>query len=276
MNVVVIGYGSIGKRHTKNLIELGHRVKTIDVEEISNIKSILRKSKFDCGFVCSPSNFHLEHMLVLAQSGIPFFCEKPIYSERNLGLINDIRSLIQEKSLVNMVGCNLRFHPVIKSFDCSRVHNMKVFFGYDLRKWHNDGKHLESYSANKNMGGGVLLDAIHEFDYLYNWFGKIKEISGVKKRIGSVTVDTEDTVKAKVVFACGVVAEVHLDYLQNEYTRYFEAHGIKKHINPTNQMYVDEIRYFMDCVKNKKKCMNDFEEAIYLVDEIRSGGIKDL
>ena len=40
----------------------------------------------------------------------------------------------------------------------------------DLEKWHNDRKHLESYCANKSMGGGVVLDVIHEFDYLYSWF----------------------------------------------------------------------------------------------------------
>ncbi|MAG25480.1 hypothetical protein CMI47_07860 [Candidatus Pacearchaeota archaeon] len=277
MNVVLMGYGSIGKRHTNNLIELGCIVRTIDIDEIDNVDYILKDNNFDFGLVCSPSYLHLEHILKLVENGIDFFCEKPLYSKKDLGLLNKIRILVNEKSLINMVGCNLRFNSTIKNFDFSDTKNIKVVFGYDLKKWHNDGKHLESYSANKNMGGGILLDSIHEFDYIYNWFGKIKQISGIKKKLGDVTVDTEDTVDAEILFESGVMANVHLDYLQPNYTRYFEKivddWGTEIYnIKPNNKMYIDEMIYFIDCVKSKKRCMNDINEAIYLIDMLDSIG----
>ena len=66
MNVVIIGNGSIGKRHAKNLINLGLNVKTIDIDEIDVVDEILKNNKFDFGLVCSPTNHHLEHTLKLA------------------------------------------------------------------------------------------------------------------------------------------------------------------------------------------------------------------
>lgn len=272
MKAIVLGFGSIGKRHTKNLLKLGVDVRTVDIDEIDDIDTILSKDNFDFGLVCTPTNLHLEHTLKLAENGLDFFCEKPFYSKKSFEILNKIRKLIKDKSLINMVGCNLRFHPIVKSFDSSDVNNIKVFFGYDLRKWHNDGNHLKLYSANKNMGGGVMLDVIHEFDYLYNWFGEIERVEGVCKKVSDVTNDTEDTVDAFVSFKNGVVAEVHLDYLQSEYTRYFKAKDTEVHnIKPNDEQYIEEIKYFIDCVKSRKKCMNDINEASYLIDKLTDG-----
>jgi len=276
MNAIIIGNGSIGRRHFKNLRSLGLYVRAVDIDEIDEIDSILENNHFDFGMVCTPNNLHLEHCLKLAEHGIHFFCEKPFYSEKACNILDNIRKLVKQKSLINMVGCNLRFHPTIKSIDVSEVYYIKAVFGYDLKKWHNDGKHLESYSANKNMGGGIMLDAIHEFDYLYNWFGKIKNIEIDAKKNGDVTVDTEDTVDATLLFENGTNATVHLDYLNPEYTRYCEIlvrdwGTVIHNIKPTDEMYMDEIKYFIDCVRNKRKCMNDIDEATYLIDKLHNG-----
>ena len=261
MNVVVIGNGSIGKRHSKNLKNLGLNVRAVDVDEINNINEIIKNGDFDFGVVCTPTNLHLQHCLILAEHNLDFFCEKPFYSKKDLFLFENLCKLVKQKSLINMVGCNLRFDKTIKDFDFSDTTHIKVFFGYDLKKWHNDGKHLEMYSANKSMGGGVLLDVIHEFDYLYHWFGKIKKVEGIKKRKGNVTVDTEDTVDAEIFFENGVKADVHLDYLQPNYTRYF-----KKVLD-----WGAEMKYFINNVKKRKKCMNDINEATYLIEKLIKG-----
>ena len=271
MKSIIIGGGSIGIRHFNNLKKLNVDVKVVDIDEIDNIDSILSNTIFNFGLVCTPTNLHLEHTLKLAEYGIDFFCEKPFFAKKDLESINKIRKLINENNLINMVGCNMRFHPAIKSFDYSNVCNINVTFGYDLKKWHNNGKHLKSYSANKIMGGGILLDAIHEFDYIYNWFGGIKEIYGKKQKVGNVTVDTEDVVDAKVLFENGVSANIHLDYLQMKYTRYFEVENKKINIKPNDDMYIEEMKYFIDCVENRKKCMNNINDAVYLIDKINDG-----
>ena len=84
-------------------------------------------------------------------------------------------------------------------------------------------------------------------------------------------MDTEDVVDAKVLFENGVSANIHLDYLQMKYTRYFEVENKKINIKPNDDMYIEEMKYFIDCVENRKKCMNNINDAVYLIDKINDG-----
>jgi predicted dehydrogenase len=261
MNVIIIGGGSIGKRHSTNLNNLGITTRIVDIDEISNIDNILQNG-FDLGFVCSPNVKHIEHCIKLAQYNIPIFCEKPFYSS-NEG-IEELLTLIQEKDLITMVGCNLRFTDEVKSINPNSKY-INVYFGYNLKKWRPQTDHLKSYSANKYLGGGVLLDVIHELDYLYSIFGDIKDISYIKNKLTNITNDTEDLVVGRIEFQNGTIADFTLNYLSEEYQRYFdvlEDDTLRRvYFEIKNDMYVKEIKYFIDCVKNNKQCINSFTEA---------------
>jgi len=265
MKVIIIGGGSIGKRHSSNLIELGIQTRIVDIDEIDNIDNILQEG-FNLGFVCSPNIKHIKHCIKLAQYNIPIFCEKPFYSS-NEG-IEELLNLVEEKDLITMVGCNLRFTDEVKSINPNSKY-INVYFGYNLKKWRPQTDHLKSYSANKHLGGGVLLDVIHELDYLYFKFGDIKNISYIKNKLTDITNDTEDLVIGRIEFQNGTIADFTLNYLSEEYQRYFDVlkndtlHRV--HFKIENDMYIKEIEYFVDCIKNKKQCMNSFKEANILL-----------
>ena len=125
------------------------------------------------------------------------------------------------------------------------------------------------YSANKNLGGGILLDAIHELDYLYYKFGPIKDISYIKTKLTNITNDTEDLTTGRIKFNNGTIADFTLNYLSEKYQRYYDildGEMLKRtHLNLDNEMYIKEINYFIDCVKSNKKCQNDFFEASNLL-----------
>ena len=148
MKAIIIGGGSIGKRHSQNLNSLNISTRIVDIDEIDNIKIILRE-KFDMGLVCTPNINHIEHCLQLAAFNIPIFCEKPFYS--NAKEIDKLLSIVKEKKLITMVGCNLRFTPEVKKIDPTTKY-INVYFGYDLKKWRPQTDHLKSYSANKKLG----------------------------------------------------------------------------------------------------------------------------
>ena len=268
MKAVIIGGGSIGKRHAQNLNDLNVSTRIVDIDEISNIDNIL-KEKFDMGLVCTPNINHIEHCLKLAEFNIPIFCEKPFYTN-TVGL-EDLLSLIKEKNLITMVGCNLRFTPEINKINKYSEY-INVYFGYNLKKWRPKSDYLKSYSANKNLGGGVLLDAIHELDYLYYKFGDIENISYIKNKLTDVTYDTEDLVIGRIEFVSGTLADFTLNYLSEEYQRYYDIleDGVLKRqeIKIDNQMYVDEITYFLNCVKSKTQGMNSFKEAHELLKKL--------
>lgn len=269
MKAIIIGGGSIGKRHLKNLKNLGVQCRVVDIDEINNIDTILQETKFDMGFVCSPNIYHIDHCIKLASNGIPIFCEKPFYSN-NEG-IEELLDIIQSNKIVTMVGCNLRFNKSIQSINPDSKY-ISAYFGYDLKKWRPESDHLKSYSANKHLGGGVLLDVIHELDYLYYKFGSIKSITYIKDKLTDITNDTEDLVVGRVEFDSGTIADFTLNYLCENYQRYYDIleKGTLKRVDVRvdDRDYVDQIGYFIDCIKNNKECINNFTEANNLLNSI--------
>lgn len=268
MKAVVIGGGSIGKRHSLNLHKLGITTRVVDIDEIYNIDEIL-KAGFDFGFVCSPTIHHLDHCTKLAQNNIPIFCEKPFYTFNQNP--ENLLSIVRSNSLTTMVGCNMRFCPEIKSIDPSTPY-IAAYFGYDLKKWRPTQDHLKSYSANKNMGGGILLDAIHEIDYLYYKFGEIQDITYISRKLTAVTKDTEDLATGTINFKNGTVGDFSVNYLCSNYTRYFDFIKYnqmhRQEIQPSDQMYIDELKYFISCIKDGAHPMNNFTEASYLLEKL--------
>ena len=276
---IVIGHGSIGKRHTSILRDMGIFVRTVDVDEIGDVEDIISKGRFDFGLVCTPNCYHLKHCNILASFGVPFFCEKPLYVRDEDSTLTSLKVLVKEQNLINMVGCNLRFEPNIKKFTnlmSKSVSKGFVRFGYDLKKWHNDGKHLKSYSANKSMHGGITFDCIHEFDYIYNMFGEVDSMRLIQEKRTDVTVNTEDFVSGKVFFKSGVEVDIALDYIQEEYTRFFEFEFedgtmYRQNVRPSNIDYTNQLKYFVNNVNFNKKCMNDVFEASSLIEKINEG-----
>ena len=267
MKAIIIGGGSIGQRHSLNLNNLGVSTRIVDIDEINNIDNIL-KDGFDMGFVCTPNINHIEQCIKLAHHNVPIFCEKPFYT--NTEGIDSLLELIDSKNLITMVVCNLRFTPEIKWINPTSKY-INVYFGYDLKKWRPGTNHLKSYSANKHLGGGILLDAIHELDYLYFKFGNIKNISYIKNKLTNITNDVEDIVTGRIEFN-DTIADFTLNYLSEEYQRYYDVldNGVLKRTNLQldNQMYIEEIKYFINHVKNNTPCMNNFEEAHILLNHI--------
>lgn len=264
MKAIIIGGGSIGKRHESNLKKLNVFTRIVDIDEIHDIDNILNE-KYDIGLVCTPNINHIEYCIKLAQHDIHIFCEKPFYT--NNVNVDELLNLVNSKNLINMVGCNLRFTPEVQQIDSTSKY-INVYFGYNLKKWRPLSDHIKSYSANKELGGGVLLDVIHELDYLYYKFGTIKYISYIKNKISNITVDTEDLVIGRIEFMNGTIADFSLNYLSNDYQRYYDIlttedslNRIHFNFNDNNQMYMDEIVYFLNNVKNKIPCMNNFNEA---------------
>ena len=96
-------------------------------------------------------------------------------------------------------------------------------------------------------------------------FGDIKHISYTKNKLTNITNDTEDLVVGRIEFQNGTIADFTLNYLSEEYQRYFdvlEDDTLRRvHFEIKNDMYVEEIKYFVNCVKNNTPCINSFKEA---------------
>ncbi|KHE90632.1 MAG: Gfo/Idh/MocA family oxidoreductase [Candidatus Scalindua rubra] len=235
MKIVVVGIGSIGTRHLKNLVELGHHVYAVDIdmERLSAVSAFAKgtffslhdalKIKPDVAFICTFSNDHIIPSIECAQAGCHLFIEKPL--SLNLDGIDDLIEMVNLRNLITMTGCNMRFHPAISYMHDTLNNNP----GFGKRLWANlefgfylpfDKEDYESsYKANRSMGGNLIFDGIHELDYAVWFFGEPAEVICNKGIISSLKIDTEDHVEMIIKFKTGSVCTIHMDYLQHGYSR---------------------------------------------------------
>jgi predicted dehydrogenase len=305
-NILIIGGGSIGKRHLRNLLGLGKMnitlvepkrerasglEKEFAVKTITSVIEAYAEKKFEVAFVCSPSRFHIEQAIFCAEHGSDLFVEKPL--SHNMDHVDELLAIVKKKELVTMVGSNWKYYPLfikmkelLDSGAIGKVLSARCQFGQYLPDWHPWEDHRQGYSANKSLGGGILLDS-HEFDYLTWFLGDVEKLACFAERVSDVTVDTEDVAEIILKFKSGAIGEIHLDYLQRFYQRNFEFFGEKgtivwdtnrkqvevktkdkeEEVFPLeesydiNDMYVEQTKHFLLCVESRKQTMTPVEKG---------------
>jgi predicted dehydrogenase len=231
--ILIAGFGSIGRRHFRNLRQLGcadfvflrSRLGTLDDGEIAEYPSAVTIADAlayapTIAIVATPSALHVDLALAAAEAGCDLYIEKPLSAdETNL---NRLLATVRERKCVAMVGCQFRFHPLlldaramITSGGLGNVAGAAAEWGEYLPAWHPWEDHRRSYSSRRDLGGGVLLTLIHPFDYLHWLFGPARRAQATIARIPSLeTPAGEDWADVNLAFRNGVSARVHLDYLQ--------------------------------------------------------------
>jgi predicted dehydrogenase len=131
------------------------------------------------------------------------------------------------------VGYNLRFvEPLVQLIgavhagEIGEIRTARVWFGSWLPGWRAHD-YRDTYSAQRALGGGVLLDAIHELDEVVWLFGDDRfEVAGaLVQQLSDLEVDVEDSVRALLVHESGAPVEIALDYLSRAYRRGIEVVG---------------------------------------------------
>ena len=122
-----------------------------------------------------------------------------------------------------MIGCQFRFHPLlialrqaIEAGKLGTVLGAEAEWGEYLPNWHPWEDYRESYSARKELGGGVVLTLIHPLDYLFWFFGDAQRVTGITRSVPALNTPAgEDWANVLLEFSpSGVVGHVHLDYWQ--------------------------------------------------------------
>jgi predicted dehydrogenase len=304
---LVCGLGSIGRRHVRNLTTLqagevlGFDVRadrrealTADfgIETVADLEAAWRRRP-TVAFITAPTSLHVPLALQAASQGCHLFVEKPL-SDRLDGIDGLIESVCARR-LVTLVGCNLRFHPglrlvkqLVDDGTIGRVIAARVEVGQYLPDWHPLEDYRQGYSARRDLGGGVILDAIHELDYVRWLLGDVAEVAAFAGTLSDLEIETEDLAAILLRFASGAVGEVHLDYVQRAYSRTCHLIGTEGTIrwdyaaghvrwytartgawqeaaNPPgwepNQMYLDEIAHFLACLRGEATPAQDVASA---------------
>jgi predicted dehydrogenase len=304
---LVFGSGSIGRRHAANLLALQagevmafdplpqRRAELTAQTGIACVESMEAAWawKPEVALITSPTSLHLPLALEAAQHGCHLFIEKPLADK--LDGLAELENLVKTKRLVSLIGCNMRFHPglqrakqLLAAGTIGKVCTIQAEFGQYLPDWRPQDDYRKSYSARRELGGGVILDVIHELDYLRWLAGEVTAIHAFADHISHLEINTEDVAAILLRFANGAIGTANLDYVQRAYHRTCRIVGEQGTItwdyaagkvtwftastktwqeepNPAgwvpNQMYVDELKHFLACLDGQATSTNDVAEA---------------
>lgn len=248
--VLVVGYGSAGRRHTKNLLQLGHDnlvflrsglPDVIDQEPPPGelVRDVTEALAHDvaAAIIATPSAKHLDTALPLANHGVHLFIEKPVTADCDIERCQQLIGIAREQKLVTMVGCQFRFHPLLialreglRSGRIGTPHEARAEWGEYLPDWHPWENHREGYAAREDLGGGVMLTLIHPIDYLYWLFGEADEVHAEYGKLALLeTRVPDDWAKLKIRFKQNVSAQVDLDYMQRPAVHRLSVDGSTGH-----------------------------------------------
>jgi predicted dehydrogenase len=307
MLILVMGCGSIGKRHIRNLMALNagdiiaqdvSQERLFDIAKECNIKTYNNMDdalaqKPDVAFICTPTSLHIAPAISAAKSNCHLFIEKPL--SHSLEGVDELIKTAAQKKLVTLVGCNMRFHPGIdmmkKLLDkqsVGRVICARIQAGQYLPGRHPWEDYRQGYGARQDLGGGVILDGIHELDYITWFLGEVNRVACFSGKLSSLEMDTEDTAEILLRFRKGAIAEVHLDYIQRSYgrtcqiigeegtilwdfnekqVRLFTAESGKWQIfsqrpdYDINEMYIEETKHLLQCYDGSIRPVQDIKSA---------------
>ena len=229
---LVVGTGSIGTRHIKNLIQLGQTVFAFSEQNkniylFNNRKKILIDKdlnyimhEVDAIIVANSTNLHLDTIKKGISNKCGLFIEKPI--SNNMSGINKISKLIG--NLVVEVGYQLRCHPnliflknSIQNSKLSNIYSYRFVMGHRIDQWRPGKDYKKLYSSNSNEGGGANFELIHQLDLAIFLFGSIKQFSAIQGKVSNFKIKGDDITKILIKHNSGVVGSIQIDMVSPIY-----------------------------------------------------------
>lgn len=213
---VVIGYGSIGQRHTRLLESLGistvvvSRRSITEKKSYSAIEEAISREKPDYIVVANETYLHEETLSRIRDTEYDekILVEKPLFSNSN-------EEKFEFSSLY--VGYNLRFHPIIQKLSellkGEKIISVNTYVGQYLPTWRPNTDYSKGYSADVTKGGGVIRDLSHELDYLHFLFGKWSEMTAHGGQISNLPIRSDDYYSILYQTDEGIHVTVEMNYL---------------------------------------------------------------
>jgi predicted dehydrogenase len=241
--ILVVGGGSIGKRHAGNFKQLGAHVGVVDTRAdrraevaerlgISTYASLdtALKENYEAIVVGVPTAHHAEVAARSIEAGAHLLIEKPISNSEK-----DILKVIEaaeRKRLVILVGYTYRFWPpllklkeLIDQSIVGRIYFVDIVFSEYLPDWHPWEDYRSWFMSKKDLGGGALLDESHAVDMARWLFGEITEVFCRTGNLSHLEMTADDHAQFLVTFASGAMGTIHMDLFGRKHRRFLNVYG---------------------------------------------------
>ena len=308
---LIVGGGNMGMRHANHLRFLYPQACIIilsfhldELEDASYVVKTLEDAlKFDpkCAIISNAAPQHCEFAKELISREIHVLIEKPLSDsyEKSLDLLNYSQSFPET---VVLVGYQLRYKPGfsivknnLKAGLLGKIIYAKASVGHFLPMWRPQN-YKHSVSAQKFLGGGVLLELSHEFDYIKNIFGMPDSLQCVSGRMSNLEIDVEDVAFSTFHYCSNLVVSISqnmIDQLPHRTLEIIGEKGIltwdlrsdtiniydhsqrKLHeqyrsgIENSRELYIKEIQHFVKCIMQQEQpqvTLRDACETMKLID----------
>jgi predicted dehydrogenase len=224
MKALIVGKGSIGKRHHEVLSGLGVNAFFVSRHDLladntyPSLPEALANDNFDYVIVANRTSEHLATLIELENLEFKGKClvEKPLFittADTELSFNFDI-----------VVGYVLRFNPMIQRLleivDGHRILSVNAYCGQYLPEWRSGQDYRQCYSSSKLLGGGALRDLSHELDYLQYITGSWKRVVALGGKFSSLEIDSDDQNMILMESYSGSMISCHVNYLDRNVRRY--------------------------------------------------------
>lgn len=232
--ILVVGCGSIGRRHINNMRSLGItrfvlcdpntemlKKASAGIEDaalVTDFKVALNESP-DAAVICTPSSMHLDMAKELVSRGVHVLIEKPL--SHTIEGCEELEKLVEEKGVVAMMAMCYRFHPafqhvkrLIDSSAIGRIYHANYYGGHYLPDWHPHADYRKEYASKSSLGGGVVLTSIHGLDNVRWLFGDVVEGHAFVDKVSQLEMDVEDLALGVFRMENGAYVSWQTDFLQ--------------------------------------------------------------
>ena len=282
-SIAFVGLGSIGMRHFNNvcsLLESQGNSYSIDLYR-SNLKKELSEDiiakvanqylyadkvtidkLYDTVFVTNPPSMHYEAIRKFKDYTKSFFIEKPIFDSTEI----DESLLENTKDIMCYVACPLRYNPVLQyvknNVNYKDAIAVRAISSSYLPDWRLGQDYRKCYSAHRDMGGGVDIDLIHEWDYLTTFFGMPKKVFSIKDKISQLEIDSND-IAIYIAKTDTKTIELHLDYFGCKTLRSMDI------FMPKETIHCDITNGRVEFLKEDKIIIMNAERNVFQMAEIK-------
>ena len=231
MTILIVGLGSIGRRHLRNVREVLPQARIVVVSRsggthpdagladhvFSDLQVALAEAPL-CAIIAGPASEHVASALTLARSGVHLLVEKPL--SHTLEGVAELIAECASRRLVLLPGYTLRFIPSLNVLQqaladgrIGRLLIARAEVGQFLPDWRPGADYRQSVSARAELGGGAVLELSHEIDYLCWLAGDVKRVTALMAKVSDLEMDVEDSAEIAVEFHSGALGSISLNML---------------------------------------------------------------
>ncbi len=300
MNILIVGLGSIGRRHARVIRRLrpdaflfalrsgrggGSEEGVNDIMDLRDAPADL-----DLAVIATPTDRHRTDALAVLPRCRFLFVEKPLALSTDDGAA--LAMDVERAGIGSYVGCHLRFHPCLQWLRDSMptvrpdIRGVEAVCHSWLPDWYPTLDYRQSYRSTAARSGGVHLELIHELDYVTWMFGMPIRKTLALHRSPQLAIDAFSTARYELTYG-DFPATIDLSYAERgksvrrvdiafDDDRWIvdlltfriqrkDGHILFQSSASLESVYEAQMRHVLACVEGKEQSLHSVREALTIL-----------